>query len=61
PIPSVAGGINESDFQDALTALVRLGYKPSQAHMALVAASRKSGLKGDASALVKAGLKELSQ
>lgn len=59
--PGTGGDVKENDFQDALTALVRLGYKPSQAHMALVAASRKSGIKGDASALVKAGLKELSR
>ena len=48
-------------FQDAVSALVQLGYKPAQAHTALLAASRKINGGGDVSALVKEGLKELSR
>ena len=50
-----------NDFQDAVSALIQLGYKPSQAHTALLAASRKMGEGGDVSALVKEGLRELSR
>lgn len=56
-----AGVAGEEDFQDALSALVKLGYKPSQAHMALMAASQKVGDGADVSALVKGGLRELSR
>lgn len=50
----------DATFRDALSALVHLGYKPSQAHMALLAAARKAGEGANVEALVKAGLKELS-
>lgn len=56
-----AGITGEEDFQDALSALVQLGYKPSAAHMALMAASQKVAEGSDVSALVKAGLRELSR
>ena len=56
--PAGAGG---QEFQDALSALVKLGYKPSQAHPALLAARNKAGERADVGALVKAGLKELSR
>jgi len=57
------GGARAMDpvFQDALSALVQLGYKPSQAHPALLAAVKAAGPEADVSALVKAGLKELSR
>ena len=55
-----AGG-RADDFRDAVSALIRLGYKPSQAHMALLAASRKMDEGSDVQALVKEGLKELSR
>lgn len=56
-----AGAGADPVFQDALSALVHLGYKPSQAHIALMAAHNKAGEGADVSALVKAGLKELSR
>ena len=56
--PASAGG---QDFQDALAALIQLGYKPSQAHPALLTARTKAGDGADVGALVKAGLKELSR
>jgi len=62
-IPMAARGGVQGDetFQDALSALVSLGYKPSQAHPALLAATQKAGEGADVSALIKAGLKELSR
>ncbi len=56
-----AAGAGGQEFQDALSALVQLGYKPSQAHPALLAARNKAGEGADVGALVKAGLKELSK
>jgi holliday junction DNA helicase RuvA len=50
----------EQAFRDALSALVNLGYKPTQAHLALLSALRKAGADADVEALVKAGLKELA-
>ena len=62
PARLVKGGeAGADDFQDAVSALVQLGYKPSQAHTALLAASRKMNGGGDVSALVKQGLRELSR
>ncbi len=61
PLAAKAGVAGGEAFQDALSALVRLGYKPSQAHMALMAASQKAGKAADVGTLVKGGLKELSR
>ena len=54
------GAKEEQAFRDALSALVNLGYKPTQAHLALLAASRRAGEGAGVAALVKAGLKELA-
>lgn len=57
-----AGGVGYgADFQDALSALVQLGYKPSTAHTALLAASGKAGAGADIASLIKGGLRELSR
>lgn len=60
-IAAPTAGAGSQEFQDALSALVQLGYKPSQAHPALLAARSKAGEGADVGALVKAGLKELSK
>ncbi len=54
-------GVHGADFQDALSALVKLGYRPSAAHTALLAASGKAGAEADIATLIKGGLKELSR
>ena len=51
-----AGGLME----DAVSALVNLGYRPVEAHGAVAKASGKVGDGADLSALITAGLKELS-
>lgn len=62
PAHLVKRGAGENDdFRDAISALVQLGYKPSQAHTALMTVSRKMGEGGDVSTLIKEGLKELSR
>jgi len=53
-------GPDEQAFRDALSALVNLGYKPTQAHLALLSALRRTGEGAGVEALVKAGLKELA-
>ncbi|HXV73576.1 MAG TPA: Holliday junction branch migration protein RuvA [Sphingomonadales bacterium] len=50
----------EQAFRDALAVLVKLGYKPTQAHLALLSALRKAGEGAGVEALVKVGLKELA-
>lgn len=56
----VKNGKEEQAFRDALSALVNLGYKPTQAHLALLNALRKSDHAVDVETLVRAGLRELA-
>jgi len=51
-----AGGINE----DAVSALVNLGYKRADAFGAVARAAQRLGEGGNVEALIRAGLKELS-
>ncbi len=51
-----AGGINE----DAVSALVNLGYKRADAFGAVARAAQRLGESGNVEALIRAGLKELS-
>ena len=60
-IPAAPGAAHGAEFQDALSALVQLGYKPSAAHTALLAASSKIEGNPDIADLIKGGLKELSR
>jgi Holliday junction DNA helicase RuvA len=53
------GGL-EAPAEDALSALVNLGYGRSEALGAVVVASRKLGAKAPLASLIKEGLKELS-
>lgn len=55
-----AGG-DDAAMGDAVSALVNLGYSPSDAYGAAHAARRVLGAEAPLSALIKAGLKELSQ
>ncbi len=59
--PAAIGAVHGDVFQDALAALVKLGYKPSRAHTALLAASNKVGDEDDIANLIKAALRELSR
>ena len=60
-ISAAPGATHGAEFQDALSALVQLGYKPSVAHTALLAASSKVEGNPDIAGLIKGGLKELSR
>lgn len=46
---------------DAVSALVNLGYRRSEAYTAIAKAAREQGEKATLDALIRAGLKELSQ
>lgn len=46
---------------DAISALVKLGYRSAEAHRAIAAAQKAAGQEADASELIRHGLKELSQ
>lgn len=46
---------------DAVSALTNLGYAQGQASAAVAAAAQKAGAEADAAALIRLGLKELSQ
>lgn len=58
--PGVKDEKEEQAFRDALSALINLGYKPTQAHLALLSALRKSDSAIDVESLVRAGLRELA-
>jgi len=60
-IYAAPGDTYGAEFQDALSALVQLGYNPSVAHTALLAASSKVEGNPDIADLIKGGLKELSR
>ncbi len=46
---------------DAISALVKLGYRSAEAHRAIASAQKAAGQEADASELIRHGLKELSQ
>ena len=46
---------------DAVSALVKLGYRSAEAHRAIASAQKAAGQEADASELIRHGLKELSQ
>ncbi len=56
--PVAAGGAANAD---AVAALVNLGYRPTEAHGAVTGAARSLGADASVEALIRAGLKELSQ
>ena len=64
PVAVVAGGAPasglEASAEDALSALVNLGYGRSEALGAVVEASRRLGTQAPLAALIKEGLRELS-
>jgi Holliday junction DNA helicase RuvA len=61
PSPSVASlALPQGAVADAVSALINLGYGRSEAFSAVSTAKREIGEGADVSALIKAGLKELS-
>ena len=57
PAPDAAGGA----AADAVSALVNLGYRRSEAFGAVATAARRLGSEADAGALIRAGLQELAR
>lgn len=57
-LAAVAGGDMAGD---AVSALVNLGYRPSEAHGAVATAANDLGADADVAALIRAGLKELAR
>ena len=55
-----AGGPAAGPLEDAVSALVNLGYGRSEAHGAVAAAARSLGGDADAAALIRAGLKAMA-
>jgi holliday junction DNA helicase RuvA len=55
--PGVAGGPST----DAVSALVNLGYRQTDAYTAVAAVAKKLGAEADAAALIRGGLQELSR
>ncbi len=66
-LPAVGAGAAAATFAlggptgDAISALVKLGYRSAEAHRAIAAAQKAAGQEADASELIRHGLKELSQ
>lgn len=60
PMPSIPAAANSNAAQDAISALVNLGYGRSEATSAVVRASQSLGEKAGLNDLIKAGLKELA-
>ncbi|MEE9301177.1 MAG: Holliday junction branch migration protein RuvA [Alphaproteobacteria bacterium] len=62
PVPEGAPGARDaSNRTDAASALMNLGYRPSEAHSAVAAAARSLGKEAPVPELVREGLKGLSQ
>jgi len=55
------GTPDNSDLQDAVSALVNLGYRQTEAYMAVAAAARATEMELSVSDLIRRGLKELGQ
>lgn len=60
PMPSIPAAANSNAAQDAISALVNLGYGRSEATSAIARASQSLGEKAVLNDLIKAGLKELA-
>lgn len=62
-LAAVAGGDRGGGDMagDAVSALVNLGYRPSEAHGAVATAANDLGPDADVAALIRAGLKELAR
>lgn len=56
-----SAGLPTSVTADALSALANLGYAPSQAHMAVMAALAIVGTEADLSSLIRQALKEVAK
>lgn len=66
-LPALGGGAAAATFAlggptgDAISALVKLGYRSAEAHRAIAAAQKAAGREAGASELIRHGLKELSR
>jgi len=62
-VPAAASPAEASDgpAADAVSALVNLGYRRSEAYAAVAAVAQRLGSGADAGALIRAGLQELAQ
>lgn len=58
---SPAAQQNNSAIQDAVSALVNLGYRQTEAYMAVSSAARSAEAEASVSDLIRSGLKELGQ
>jgi len=58
---AATGTPDNSDLQDAVSALVNLGYRQTEAYMAVAAAARATEMELSVSDLIRRGLKELGQ
>ena len=61
PAVAVNGKASGGQAEDAISALVNLGYRRAEAYGAIAKAARDLGERASLDALIRAGLKELSQ